>query len=46
VSWSQFVEENGKKILNLSVEVHHGLVDGYHLGLLINQLQKTLNEIN
>jgi len=46
VSWSRFVEENGKKILNLSIEVHHGLVDGYHLGLLINQLQKTFEQIN
>lgn len=46
VSWSQFVEENDKKILNLSVEVHHGLVDGYHLGLLINQLQKMFKEAN
>jgi chloramphenicol O-acetyltransferase type A len=44
ISWSQFQEENGKKILNFSVEVHHGLVDGYHVGLLINQLQKRLND--
>ena len=44
ISWSQYLEENGKKLLNFSVEVHHGLVDGYHVGLLINQLQKRLNE--
>ncbi len=44
VSWSQFVEENGRKILNLSVEVHHGLVDGYHVGLFINQLQNRLKQ--
>jgi len=44
VSWSQYQEENGKKILNFSVEVHHGLVDGYHVGQFIHQLQKHLNE--
>lgn len=44
VSWSQFVEENGKKMLNLSIEAHHGLVDGVHLGLLINRLQERFNQ--
>lgn len=44
VSWSQYQEENGKKMLNFSVEVHHGLVDGYHVGQFIHQLQKHLNE--
>lgn len=45
ISWSQYVEEQGKKILNISIEVHHGLVDGYHVGLFINQLQKNLNNL-
>ena len=44
VSWSQFVETDGKKILNLSIEAHHGLVDGLHLGKLIHQLQEALNQ--
>jgi len=43
VSWSKFVEQNNQKILNLSVEVHHGLVDGYHVGMLINRIQEKLN---
>jgi chloramphenicol O-acetyltransferase type A len=44
VSWSQFVNTNGRKILNLSIEVHHGLVDGIHVGKLINNLQADLNK--
>jgi chloramphenicol O-acetyltransferase type A len=43
ISWSQFVNTNGKMILNLSVEAHHSLVDGIHLGKLIKQLQADLN---
>lgn len=43
VSWSQFVEENGKKIMTISIEVHHGLVDGYHVGLWIKDLQQQLD---
>lgn len=44
ISWSQFVEVNGKKTLNLSIEAHHGLVDGYHVGLLLDQLKEKLNQ--
>jgi chloramphenicol O-acetyltransferase type A len=45
VSWSKFIEVNGRKILNLSIEAHHGLVDGIHLGKLIESLQKHLNQV-
>jgi chloramphenicol O-acetyltransferase type A len=45
ISWSQFVNVSGRKILNLSVEAHHGLVDGIHLGKLINNLQADLNNL-
>jgi chloramphenicol O-acetyltransferase type A len=45
ISWSQFVDVNGRKTLNLSVEAHHGLVDGIHLGKFINHLQASLNKI-
>jgi chloramphenicol O-acetyltransferase type A len=43
VSWSQFVEDGDKKILSLSIEVHHTLVDGYHVGMLLKQIQDVLN---
>ena len=45
VSWSKFIDVNGRKILNLSIEAHHGLVDGIHLGKLIESLQKHLNQV-
>ncbi len=43
VSWSKFVEDGDKKILSLSIEVHHALVDGYHVGMLLKQIQDVLN---
>jgi chloramphenicol O-acetyltransferase type A len=46
VSWSQFVEEQGKKILTMSIEVHHGLVDGYHVGQWIQSLQNLIEHLN
>lgn len=44
VSYGKLVEENGKKSMALSVMVHHGLVDGYHIGLFIEALQTELNK--
>ena len=43
VSYGKLVEENGKKSMALSVTVHHGLVDGYHMGLFVDALQNLLN---
>jgi chloramphenicol O-acetyltransferase len=31
-------------MLNLSIEAHHGLVDGIHLGKLIQFLQEAFNQ--
>lgn len=40
ISFGKMVEENGKKFMSLSVHVHHGLMDGYHVGLFVEELQK------
>ncbi len=44
ISYGKLVEENGNKSMALSVTVHHGLVDGYHIGLFIEALQTELNK--
>jgi chloramphenicol O-acetyltransferase type A len=44
ISWGKLVSENGIKKMALSVMAHHGLVDGYHMGLFIDLLQCKLNE--
>lgn len=40
-----FTENEFKKI-PFSVEVHHALVDGYHVGLLYEKMQKFINELD
>lgn len=43
ISFGKLMEENGKKTMSLSVHVHHGLMDGYHVGKLIELLQEEMN---
>ena len=44
ISWGKFDKDKGKISMPLSVQVHHGLADGYHLGLFLNRIQALLNE--
>jgi chloramphenicol O-acetyltransferase type A len=38
------VEMSGKRSIPFSIHVHHGLVDGYDVGVFVNRLQDLLNE--
>ena len=44
ISFGKLIDENGNKSMPISVHVHHGLVDGYHVGLFLEQLQGLMNE--
>lgn len=44
VSFGKLITENGKKSMSLAVMAHHGLVDGYHMGLFVEALQTELNK--
>jgi chloramphenicol O-acetyltransferase type A len=43
ISFGKVVEENGKKIMSLAVLAHHGLIDGYHMGLFVEEFQNLMN---
>jgi chloramphenicol O-acetyltransferase type A len=43
VSVGKLIDEDGKKLMSFSLHVHHGLVDGYHIGLFFEKLQALLN---
>ena len=43
ISYGKLLVENGKKTMPISVHVHHGLVDGYHVGLFLDTLQQLMN---
>lgn len=42
ISFGKLTDANGKKTIPVSVHVHHGLVDGYHVGLFLEKLQELL----
>ena len=44
VSWGKLMDENDKKTMSVAVMAHHGLVDGYHMGLFVEALQTELNK--
>jgi len=44
ISFGKMTENNGKKVMPLSIHVHHALMDGFHVGQFIDQFQKLMNE--
>jgi chloramphenicol O-acetyltransferase type A len=44
ISFGKMVEENNKKTMALSVHVHHGLMDGFHVSEFVNTFQKLMDE--
>lgn len=43
VSWSRYEEKEGRFLLTLSIEVHHGLVDGFHVAKLLDEIERRVN---
>lgn len=44
ISWGKYFEENGKMKLPLSVQGHHALVDGIHIGQYFQNIQEILDD--
>lgn len=43
IAFGKFVQENERTLLPFSVEVHHALMDGLHVGRYVNRLQEALS---
>lgn len=43
-SFGKMIEVDRKRMIPMSVHVHHGLVDGYHLGLFFEEFERLMNE--
>ena len=43
ITFGKFTERNDKKFLPISIEAHHGLVDGFHLAKYLTEFQKQLD---
>ena len=46
IVFGKYYEDNGSFYLPISIEVHHALMDGYHLGEYLQKLQKQLNNLH
>lgn len=44
ISFGKMTENDGKKEMPVSIHGHHGLMDGYHVGLFVEKFQKLLND--
>jgi len=42
IAFGKFVKENQRTLLPFSVEVHHALMDGLHVGRFVTRLEETL----
>ncbi len=43
ISWGKYFKQNERIMLPFSVQVHHALVDGSHVGMYVKELQLLLN---
>jgi chloramphenicol O-acetyltransferase type A len=46
IVWGKFYEENGRIKMPLSVQAHHALVDGSHLGRFFQEMEKLCAELS
>ncbi|HLP64169.1 chloramphenicol acetyltransferase [Flavobacterium sp.] len=44
ISFGKMMDENGKKTMSMSIHVHHGLMDGYHVGEFVEVFERLMNE--
>jgi chloramphenicol O-acetyltransferase type A len=42
ISFGKMTESNGRKVMPMSVHVHHALLDGYDVGLYVEKFQELL----
>lgn len=45
ITFGKFAIRDGRKYLPLSIEAHHGLVDGLHIAQYLEKFQKLLDQI-
>lgn len=43
--FGKYFIENKKVLIPFSIEVHHGLMDGFHVGQLVEKVQKDINKL-
>ena len=44
--WDKYEKVNERYYTNLTIVVHHGFADGYHIGQFVNLLEEKIKEFN
>lgn len=42
----KYFDDNGKRLIPLSIQVHHAVCDGYHIGKFVETLQSLINHFH
>ena len=45
ISWGKYFKEGERVLLPFSVQVHHALTDGFHIGKYVEKLQRYIDEL-
>ena len=46
IAWGKYVEESGRKVLGLSMEVNHRFIDGVHIGRFAQWLEQCIGQLS
>ena len=44
ISFGKLMDIDGQKTMSMSIHVHHGLIDGYHVGQFLEQFENEMNQ--
>ncbi len=45
VTWGKYFKQDDRVLMPFSVQVHHGLMDGLHVGRYFEMLQRYIDEL-
>ena len=45
IGWGAFFQQNGKDMVDFTIQAHHGFVDGYHIHLFLEALSEHMERI-
>lgn len=46
ISFGRYFDQDGRKLMPIAVQVHHALMDGYHVGKFYNGIQKEIDQLS
>lgn len=43
--WGKYTEHNGRYIINMTLDVNHRIIDGYFVGMFVQELERLIKEL-